>query len=376
MYEAAILWTLYDKVMVSELTIPMLRHLSRATMRCIPLIGLLAASPGTDSPASGHRLVDRWPLGGEGGWDYPTVDSAAQRLYLSRATHVAVIDTRTGKPVGDVPDTPGVHGIAVAADLHRGYASAGSANAVRVFDLDTLRPIDSIAVGAHPDAILYDPQIHEVVVLNGEDNSASVIDTAKNAVIGTIALPGAPEFARSDGAGHVYVNIEDKNEVAALDLAGRKVIAVWPLTGCERPTGLALDARNGRSFSGCGNAVMVVSDTRLGKSIATLPIGHGVDGVEFDALLQNAYSANGEGTLTVVHEGPDTEHFTVVQTLPTARGARTIALDAATHRLYLPTAQFGPTPAASAATPRPRPAILPGTFEVLVVGYSAASERP
>jgi hypothetical protein len=372
----------------------MLHHLPRAAVRCIPAIGLLAAAlieaqgapatspsaggaaPGADGPASGYRVVDRWALGGEAGWDYPTVDSAAHRLYLSRATHVAVIDTRTGKSVGDVPDVPGVHGIAVAADFHRGYASAGKANAVRVFDLETLRPIDSIPVGAHPDAIVYDPQVHEVVALNGEDNSASVIDAAKNKVIGTIALPGSPEFARSDGAGHVYVNIEDKNEVAALDLASQKVTAVWPLSGCERPTGLALDAGSGRSFSGCGNAVMVVSDTRLGKSIATLPIGHGVDGVEFDALLHNAYSANGEGTLTVVHEGPDPQHFAVIQTLSTARGARTIALDAAIHRLYLPTAKFGPMPAASAETPRPRPPILPDTFEVLVVGHSDASERP
>jgi len=377
--------------MASELKMPTLR--SRAAVRCIPIIGLLAtavikaqstpaapppaADARADSPVSAHhRLVDRWALGGDGGWDYPAVDSAAHRLYLSRETHVAVIDTRTGKPVGDVPDTPGVHGIAIAAYFHRGYASA---DAVRVFDLDTLRPLGSISVGAKPDAILYDPKIHEIVALNGEDDSASVIDAAKSELIGTIALPGAPEFARSDGAGHVYVNIEDKNEIAALDLRSRTVTAVWPLTGCERPTGLALDPAHSRSFSGCSNAVMVVSDTRLGKSIATLPIGHGVDGVEFDALLRNAYSANGEGTLTIVHEGADSRHFAVVQTLPTARGARTIALDAVTHRLYLPTAQLGPMPAATAETPRPRAPILPGTFEVLVVGagnHSDANERP
>ena len=369
--------------MANEFDALMPRHLSRAAVLSLALIGLLAAaSPAADSPPAGHRLVDRWALGGEGGWDYPLVDSAAHRLYLSRATHVAVIDIRTGKPVGDVPDTPGVHGTAIAADLRRGYASAGKANAVKVFDLDTLLPIASIPVGAKPDAIVYDPKIRVVVALNGEGDSASVIDAAQDRLIGTIALPGAPEFARSDGAGHVYVNIEDKNEIAALDMQSRKVTAVWPLTGCERPTGLALDASHGRSFSGCGNAVMVVSDTRLGKSIATLPIGHGVDGVEFDPLLQDAYSANGEGTLTIVHEAPDLRHFAVVQTLPTARGARTIALDAATHRLYLPTAQLGPAPPASAETPQPRPSILPGTFEVLVVGtapaagQSVASERP
>ncbi|MGA2396959.1 MAG: YncE family protein [Steroidobacteraceae bacterium] len=326
---------------------------------------LFAAAP-VNALSAGYRLADRWPLGGEGGWDYPTADPAAHRLYLSRATHVAVIDTRTGKSSGDVPDTPGVHGIALAPEFKRGYASAGKANAVIVFDLDTLRPTTSITVGAHPDAIVYDHRTHEVVALNGEDSSASVIDAAKNEVIGTVALPGAPEFARSDGAGHVYVNIKDKNALAAIDLASLKVTAQWPLAGCERPTGLALDVDHHRSFSGCGNAVMVVSDTQLGKSVASLPIGHGVDGVEFDALLQNAYSANGEGTLTIVHENhPD--DFAVLETLPTARGARTITLDAAMHLLYLPTAKFGPTPAASAATPRPRPPILPGTFEVLVV---------
>jgi DNA-binding beta-propeller fold protein YncE len=348
------------------------RDLFRAvTARCLPAIVLFAAAL-VNAQSAGYRLADRWPIGGDGGWDYPTADPAAHRLYLSRTTHVAVIDTRTGKPSGDVPDTPGVHGIALAADLRRGYASAGKADAVVVFDLDSLRPTASIAVGARPDAILYDPATHEIVALNGGGDSASVIDAAKNEVIGTVALPGTPEFARSDGAGHVYVNIEDKNALAAIDLKSLKVTGQWPLSGCERPTGLALDVKHHRSFSGCGNAVMVVSDTRLGKSVAVVPIGHGVDGVEFDAVLQNAYSANGEGTLTVVHEaGPD--QFAVLETLPTVRGARTIALDAATHLLYLPTAKFGPTPAASAATPRPRPPILPGTFEVLVVAPAQAA---
>jgi len=335
---------------------------------------VLFAAALVNAQSAGYRLADRWPLGGDGGWDYPTADPARHRLYLSRATHVAVIDTRTGKPSGEVPDTPGVHGIALAADLRRGYASAGKADAVVVFDLDSLRPIASIAVGPRPDAILYDPATREIVALNGGGGSASVIDTAKNEVIGTVTLPGTPEFARSDGAGHVYVNIEDKNALAAIDLKSLKVTAQWPLSGCERPTGLALDVNHHRSFSGCGNAVMVVSDMRLGKSVATVPIGRGVDGVEFDAVLQNAYSANGEGTLTIVHEaGPD--QFAVLETLPTARGARTIALDAATHLLYLPTAQFGPTPAATATTPRPRPPILPGTFEVLVVAPAPTAAR-
>jgi DNA-binding beta-propeller fold protein YncE len=286
-------------------------------------------------------------------------------LYLSRATHVAIVDTVNGKIVGDIADTPGVHGIALAPDLGRGYISVGKADKVKVFDLRTRDVVATIAVGSKPDAILYEPQTHRVVAFNGHSDNASVIDTADNAVLKTLALGGAPEFGRSDAAGHVYVNLEDKNELAAIDLAALSVTARWALPGCDGPSGLALDAAHHRSFSVCSNAVMVILDTQSGKWVATLPIGHGADGAEFDPGLQNAFSSNGDGTLTIVHES-DPSHFAVAQTLATAKGARTLALDTDAHRLYLPTASFGPVQA-TALDDHPKPPILPDSFVVLTV---------
>jgi len=327
-----------------------------------------AAATAAAQPVT-YAVAEKWALPGDGGWDYPSVDPAAHLLYLSRATHVAIVDTASGKIVGDIADTPGVHGIALAADLGRGYISAGITNRVKVFDLHTRKVIDNIAVGAKPDAILYDPYTHRVVAFNGRGDSASVIDTATNTVVDTMALGGQPEFAQSDGAGHVYVNLEDKNQLAVIDMATLKVTARWALPGCDGPSGLALDAAHERSFSVCSNAVMTILDTRNGRAVATLPIGHGVDGAQFDPDSQNAFSSNGEGTLTVVHES-DPEHFAVIQTLATQKGARTIALDSATHRLYLPTASFGPAAQAS-GDEHPRPPILPGSFVVLVVAPAA-----
>ena len=312
-----------------------------------------------------YAIAEKWPLPGDGGWDYLSVDPAAHLLYQSRATHVAIVDMASGKIVGDIADTPGVHGIALAADLGRGYISAGITNRVKVFDLRTRAVIDNIAVGAKPDAILYDPYTHRVVAFNGGSDNASVIDTATNTLVATIALGGGPEFARSDGSGHIFVNLEDKNQLAVIDMAALKVTAHWALPGCDGPSGLALDVAHQRSFSVCSNAAMTILDTHDGRAIATLPIGHGVDGAQFDPDSQNVFSSNGEGTLTVVHES-DPEHFAVIQTLATAKGARTIALDPVTHRLYLPTASFGPVAQASGGS-RPRPPILPGSFVVLVV---------
>ena len=326
---------------------------------------LLVAGIASGAHAANYAIADKWPLPGDGGWDYLSVDSAAHLLYQSRATHVAIVDIANGKIVGDIADTPGVHGIALAADLGRGYISAGITNRVKVFDLRTRAVIDNIAVGTKPDAILYDPYSHRVVAFNGGSDNASVIDTATNTVVATIELGGGPEFARSDGTGRLYVNLEDKNQLAVIDMATLKVTARWPLPGCESPSGLALDAAHRRSFSVCSNAAMTILDTSDGRAVATLPIGHGVDGAQFDPDSQNAFSSNGEGTLTVVHES-DPEHFAVIQTLATAKGARTLALDPATHRLYLPTASFGPVPAAAQGT-RPRPPILPGSFVILTV---------
>jgi YVTN family beta-propeller protein len=336
-------------------------------MRKITLMsaGLLATGIAAAGAVASYSVSQKWSLGGDGGWDYPSVDPSTHLLYLSRGTQVVIVDTASGNVVGDVADTPGVHGIALAPDLGRGYISEGKANAVKVFDLHTRATVASIAVGSKPDAILYDPGTRKVVVFNGHSDDASVIDTASNSVIKTIALGGDPEFGRSDGSGHVVVNLEDKNELAAVDLATLTVTGRWELSGCDGPTGLALDAAHKRSFSVCSNAVMVILDTQSGKHVATLPIGHGVDGAEFDPQSQNAFSSNGDGTLTVVHEA-DPTHFAVTQTLPTQVGARTIALDPGTQRLYLPTASFGPVQP-TALEAHPKPPILPGSFIVLTV---------
>jgi len=330
---------------------------------CVACIAALVASTAEASAAS-YRIADRIPVGGDGKWDYPSVDSTTHRLYLSRGTHVAVVDTQTGHIAGDIADTPGVHGIALAPELGRGYISMGKADRVKIFDLKTLDVIGTVEAGAKPDAILYEPQTRQVLVFNGHSGNATVIDGATGKVVGTIALGGAPEFARADGAGNVYVNIESTNELVALDAKQQKVTARWRLPGCDGPTGLALDAAHHRSFSACANMKMSILDLNTGRSVATVPIGAGVDGAEFDAISQNAFSANGEGTLTVVHE-EDPEHFSVAQILSTASGARTIALDTSQHKLYLPTARFEET--ASARAGEPKGPVVAGSFFVLVV---------
>jgi YVTN family beta-propeller protein len=325
-------------------------------------IAALVASA-ADAGAASYRVAKTFPIGGDGKWDYPSVDTAAQRLYLSRGTHVVIVDTQTGRVAGDIADTPGVHGIALAPELGRGYISLGKSDRVKIFDLKTLDVIATVEAGAKPDAILYEPQTRQVFAFNGHSSNATVIDAATNKVVATIALGGGPEFARADGAGNVYVNIESTNELVALDAKGRKVTARWPLPGCDGPTGLALDPTHHRSFSACANKKMSILDLNTGRSVATVPIGAFVDGAEFDADSQNAFSANGDGTLTVVHEA-DPEHFTVAQTLATPPGARTIALDANRHTLYLPTARFEQAASSKAAEPKDP---LPGSFFVLVV---------
>jgi YVTN family beta-propeller protein len=312
--------------------------------------------------ADTYGISNKFNVGGEGKWDFPSVDSASHRLYLSRGTHVMIVDTESGKVVGDIPDTPGVHGIAIASDLGRGYISVGKSNQVKVFELATNRVIASIDVGSKPDAILYDLPTHQIFAFNGHSNNASVIDAKTLSVVDTIALGGGPEFAQADGSGAIFVNIEDKNQIAQLDARKHKVTARWPLPGCEGPTGLALDVAHHRSFSVCANAKMTVLDTMSGNSIATLPIGARVDAAVFDPGRQDAFSANGDGTLTVVHES-DSNHFAVAQIVRTALGARTIALDATTHKMYLPSASFDP----AKRTKDEDDGILPGTFAVLVV---------
>jgi YVTN family beta-propeller protein len=328
--------------------------------------GLLVG--GAPALAAPYRVVDKLLIGGYGKWDYPSIDSAAQRLYLSRATHVVIVDIQTGRIAGDIPDTPGVHGIAVAPELGRGYISVGKADEVKIFDLKTLAVSATVQTGSKPDSIVYEPTTKQVFVFNGHSSNVTVIDATSNKVVATIALQGAPEAARVDGAGKVYVNLESTNELVSLDAQRQKISGRWPLPGCDGPTGLAVDAAHHRSFSACANKKMSILDSDTGRVVATLPIGAGVDGAEFDADSQNAFSANGDGTLTVLHE-EDPEHFTIAQTLATARGARTVALDAIRHKLYLPTAHFEET--SPAAADEPKGPIVPGSFFVLVIDRDA-----
>ncbi len=314
-----------------------------------------------------YNLERRVSVGGEGGWDYVAVDSAARRLYVSRATKVLVFDVDTLKSVGEIPKTEGVHGIALARDLGRGFTSNGRAGTVTVFELATLKVLKEVKVtGENPDAILYDPPTQRVFTFNGRSGNATAVDANAMSVAGTIPLGGKPEFAVSDAKGHLYVNLEDKGELQELDPKELTASKPWPLPGCEEPTGLAIDVKGGRLFVGCGNRVMDIVSAADGHLLAKVPTGSGTDATAFDPGTGLAFSSNGEGTLTVVAEGPPGA-FRVVQNVETARGARTVALDEKTHRLFLPTAKFGPPPSPTAERARPRPPILPDSFEILVV---------
>ncbi len=330
------------------------------------LVFLFAAAAVLAGPSRYH-LKNKIKLGGEGGWDYITFDAAAGRLYISRATHVTVLDAASGKVAGDIPDTQGVHGIALAPDLGRGFTSNGRSASVTIFDMKTLAVIGNAKTGEGPDAIVYDPASHRVFTMNGRAKSSTAIDAATGNVAGTIELGGRPEFAVADGKGHVYVNLEDKSDELELDTVKLAALKRWPMAPCTEPSGLAMDREHRRLFAGCDNKLMAVIDADNGKVIATPAIGEGVDANGFDPGTQCAFSSNGDGTLTVVHEdSPD--KFTVVENVATQRGARTMALDEKTHDVYLVTAEFGPRPAPTADNPRPRPPMIPDSFVVLVFG--------
>jgi DNA-binding beta-propeller fold protein YncE len=323
-----------------------------------------SAAPGP----SGYHLLKKIPLGGEGGWDYLTFDSHTRKLFISRGTKVIVLDVDSGKLAGEIPNTEGVHGIALAPDLNRGFTSNGRANTVTIFDLKTLAVIGTVQAGTNPDAIIYDAASKRVFAMNGRSNNVTAIDASTGNVAGTTAVDGKPEFAVADGDGRLYVNIEDKSEIQAIDSQKLAVTATWKLAPCEEPSGLAMDAAHRRLFAGCGNKMMAVVDADSGKIIATPAIGDGVDANGFDPGTGFAFASNGQSaTLTVVHEdAPD--KFSVVEDVATQRGARTMALDPKSHEVYLVTADFGARPAATPDNPRPRPAIVPDSFVVLVFG--------
>lgn len=333
-----------------------IRSLLVLTVLCAFAVPAVIAQPS-------YSVVTQWKIGGEGGWDYLTADAEAHRLYVTHGARVEALDTDSGKPVGAITGLQGVHGVALDSAGKYGYISDGRANAVVVFDRKTLKTVTSIPAGTNPDGIAFEPLTSTVWAFNGRSNNATVIDTKTQKVIATIMLPGKPEFPVADGKGNVFANIESKNEIARFDAAARKMTAEWPI--CDSPSGLAIDSASRRLFSVCDGKKMAVVDADTGKVLATPTIGEGPDAAAFDAKDKLAFSSNGEGTLTVVDASKAT--FPVLQTVTTQRGARTMAFDSSNGRIYLPTAQFGPRPAATAQMPHPRPAIVPDSFTVLVV---------
>ncbi len=314
-----------------------------------------------------YELKQKFTLGGEGGWDYLTYDPASKHLFISRGTRVMVVDPEKGSVVGEIPNTTGVHGIAIANDVGKGFTSNGRDNTVTVFDLKDLKETAKIKLegGENPDAIIYDPASKRVFTFNGRSKNATAIDAANGTVVSNIPLDGKPEFAAADGKGMVYVNIEDKAEVVAIDSKKATVVNTWKINGCEEPSGLAMDVKNRRLFAGCGNKVMAVVDADNGKVVTTLQIGEGVDATGFDPGTGLAFSSNGDGTLTVVHEDSK-DKFTVAQNAPTLKRARTMALNPGNHEVYLVTAEFEDAPPAANGQ-RTRPAMKPGTFMLLVM---------
>src|SRR5256885_4875496 len=321
-----------------------------------------------------YKFLNEIPIGGEGGWDILTVDSAAKRLYLSHATKVVVVDLEKNAVAGEITDTPGVHGFIPVPEVGNGFSTNGRENKSSVVDLATLKTTSKIDTGDGPDAFAYDAKRGEVYIFNHKGNSATVIDAKNTKVVATVQLGGAPEFGVSDdAAGKVYVNLEDKNEVAVIDAAKHEVVARWPLAPGTEPTGIALDAAHHRLFATCHNKMMEMLDTTSGKVVGSVPIGSGVDGCAFDDATQLAFASCGEGTTTIAKENGD--KLTLVQTLKTERSARTMAVDPKTHRIYLPSAQFEP-----AATPSPgasptRPKMIPNTMKLLVYGPATGSDQ-
>ena len=312
------------------------------------------------------RIEQRWTIGGTGGWDYMTVDSEAHRLYIAHQTRVDVVDITTGKVIGAVQGLTRTHGVVISPDGKTGFVSDGGANNVVVFDPSSFATLATIPAGTNPDGMVYERSTNTLWAFNGTSKNATIIDATRRAVVGTTALPGKPEFPTTDDKGTVFVNIEDKNEIVRLDAKTQQITATWPLAGCDSPSGLALDKSGARLFSVCDGKKMAITDSHTGKSLGTPTIGDGPDAAAYDSNQKLAFASNGEGTLTVVDAGKP--GYAVLQTLPTMKGARTMALDPTTGRVYTVTAQFGAAPPATAATPRPRPSVVPGSFTVLVIG--------
>ena len=334
------------------------------------LLFLLGVSAVEAQSVAPYRLLNTIAIGGEGGWDYLNVDPAGERLYVSHGTQVEVVDLKTRKLIGTIPNTPGVHGIEVVPETGRGYITCGRTNTCVVFDLKTLKPIGApVPTGPKPDALVYDAFSKRVFLFSNDGGKSTVLDAATGAVVGTAELGGDVEAPATDGRGTIFVNLEDKGEVIAFDAKTLAVKKRSSLAPGEEPTGLGYDPKNSRLFSACANERLVVTDSQIGKQVAVLPIGKGADGAVFDPTTGNVITSNGaSGTFTVIHQDSPTK-YRVVGDVPTARGARTLALDPKTHHLFTCTADYGPVPTPTAENPRPRPSIVPGTFRVLEYGH-------
>ena len=329
------------------------------------MILALGASAATNDP--GWKEVSRNVMGGTGGWDLLSVDPESRHVFVTRGDHLMIVDLDAGKLVGDLASLNRAHGVAVVPSLHRGFVSSGGDDQVVVFDLTTFQRVGDIPAGKNPDAVIFDSASGHVLAFNGNSNDATVIDPSTDKVVVTVALPGKPELAVSDSKGRVFVNLEDKNQIAALDSKKNKVVATWSLGSCEEPSGLAIDIRHQRLFAVCSNHQMAVVDAGKGTVITTVPIGEGPDGATFDPASSNAFSSNSDGTLTIVHED-DPNHFSVIANVQTPRRSRTITLDEKTHHVVLPFAEFGDAAAPSAQNPHPRPAMKADSFGLVTVG--------
>jgi len=349
------------------LTVPMVLK-TRFLIICV-----IAMVCGTVLAEDAYKFVNQIPIGGEGGWDILTIE--ANRLYLSHATKVVVVDLSKNVVAGEIADTPGVHGFVAVPEFQRGFSSNGKENKSSAVDLKTLKTISKINTGESPDAIVYEPRHHEVYIFNHRGKSVTVIDPKESKVVAAIQLDGNPEFAAVDETpDRVYCNIEDKSEVAVIDATRHEVITNWSLAPCEEPSGIALDAAHHRLFSGCHNKIMTMLNTETGKVVTSIPIGAGTDGCAFDDATELAFASCGDGTTTIAKE-ESPEKLTVVQTLKTERGARTMAIDPKTHRIYLPTAQFQPPPSPSPGASPARPTIVPNTLKLLVYGLADSAKH-
>jgi YVTN family beta-propeller protein len=338
----------------------------RRTMHAL-VIGLflvaLAAGTATiaaDSAGRQFKVLKKVPLEGEGRWDYVTVDPTSHRVYVARATHVAVLDSETGAVVGDIPDTKGVHGVTLVNGV--GFVTCGLENKVKVFDPKTLKVQSEIETPAGPDSAMYHPATHLLFVENGPANSSTVIDTESKQVVATIALGGKPEQAVYDDKGNVFINLEDKGSIAVVDVASKTLKDTWKMEGCELPAGLAIDRGSHTLFSGCGNRMLKVIDSNTGKVLQTIPIGLDNDGVFLDSATGYLFVSNGDGKFGILRKNKAGQ-YAVVQTLDLPPGSKTMNFDPKSHKVWVPSAKFTGDP-----TARPRPSVVPGSFEFLVIG--------